>query len=241
MTEAEWLACAQPQLMLEFIGTQASERKLRLFAVACIHRTWREVRKRRCRTAVELAEQYADSQAPLEDLIEACDRAWDVVHEMERSGGDDWPEQVEYAAAWAAAQASRTECEECPYYYCVIDTTDSIVDLVRYAVLTSGGPSDEWAAAKAEQLAHADLLRDIFGNPFRPICALSPTVLSWNDGTVRRMADSLYEGRTFDRLPILADALLDAGCDSEDLIGHCRSQGPHTRGCWAVDLILGKG
>ena len=57
---------------------------------------------------------------------------------------------------------------------------------------------------------------------------------------VRRMAEGIYTGRAFDRLPILADALLDAGCDNEELIRHCRSDGPHVRGCWAVDLILGK-
>jgi hypothetical protein len=65
-------------------------------------------------------------------------------------------------------------------------------------------------------------------------------VLTWNDGTVRRLAEAIYEERAFGRLPILADALLDAGCDNEELIAHCRSEGPHVRGCWAVDLILGK-
>jgi hypothetical protein len=84
------------------------------------------------------------------------------------------------------------------------------------------------------------VLREVIGNPFRPSPPLPPAVLAWNDGTVRRIAEGIYEGRAFDRLPILADALLDAGCDGEELIAHCRGAGPHVRGCWAVDLILGK-
>jgi hypothetical protein len=86
----------------------------------------------------------------------------------------------------------------------------------------------------------AALLRCIFGNPFRSQPPLPASVLAWNGDTVRRIAEGIYEERAFDRLPILADALLDAGCDDEELLAHCRSAGPHVRGCWAVDLILGK-
>jgi hypothetical protein len=91
------------------------------------------------------------------------------------------------------------------------------------------------------------LLRDILGNPFRPSPPLLPAVLAWNDRTISRLAQAIYDERklpegTLDnsRLAILADALLDAGCDDEALIQHCRSEGPHVRGCWAVDLILAK-
>jgi hypothetical protein len=104
------------------------------------------------------------------------------------------------------------------------------------------------AAVAPERAAQAVLCRDIFGSlSFRPV-TIAPPVLAWSDGTVRRIAEGIYEERllpagTLDntRLAILADALLDAGCDDEDLIQHCRSAGPHVRGCWAVDLILGKG
>jgi hypothetical protein len=95
--------------------------------------------------------------------------------------------------------------------------------------------------------AQADLLRDICGNPARPLPPLPPAIRAWSDGTVRRIAEGVYDERrlpegTLDsgRLAILADALSDAGCDNDDLIQHCRSGGPHVRGCWAVDLILGK-
>jgi len=80
------------------------------------------------------------------------------------------------------------------------------------------------------------LLRDIFGNPFRPV-TLDPR---WLTPDVVEIAKAIYEDRAFDRMPILSDALMDAGCDNEDIINHCRGDGPHVRGCWVVDLILGK-
>ena len=80
------------------------------------------------------------------------------------------------------------------------------------------------------------VIRDIFGNPFRP-ATLDP---SWLTSTVVALARGIYEERAFDRMPILADALQDAGCDNEDVLNHCRGPGPHVRGCWVVDLVLGK-
>jgi hypothetical protein len=82
----------------------------------------------------------------------------------------------------------------------------------------------------------AQLFRDIVSNPFRPV-ALSPR---WQTSTVLDLARLIYDERAFDRLPILADALMDAGCDNDDILAHCRGDGPHVRGCWVVDLILGK-
>jgi hypothetical protein len=83
------------------------------------------------------------------------------------------------------------------------------------------------------------IIRDIFGNPFRPV-SLDPAWLTWNAGTVRKMAQAIYDDRAFDRLPILADALEEAGCTDRDILDHCRSGGDHVRGCWVIDLLLGK-
>jgi hypothetical protein len=82
-------------------------------------------------------------------------------------------------------------------------------------------------------------VRCIFGNPFHHV-AVNSTWLAWNDGTVRKIAQAIYEERAFDRMPILADALEDAGCDAADLLRHCREPGEHVRGCWVIDLLLGK-
>ena len=95
----------------------------------------------------------------------------------------------------------------------------------------------------AADAAQASLLRCIFGNPFRPVEMLElprRSIIHWHDGTVVRLAQAIYEGRCWDRLPILADALEEAGCDNADLLAHLRVPGPHARGCWVLDCILGK-
>jgi hypothetical protein len=84
--------------------------------------------------------------------------------------------------------------------------------------------------------ANADLVRDIFGNPFRPV-AFSP---EWRSDTALSLARQMYDSRDFGAMPVLADALQDAGCADADILDHCRGDGPHVRGCWVVDLVLGK-
>jgi hypothetical protein len=83
------------------------------------------------------------------------------------------------------------------------------------------------------------LMHDIFGSPYRSITA-NPAWLAWNDRTVPKLAQAIYNERAFDRLPILADALEEAGCADAALLDHSRGPGPHVRGCWVVDLLLGK-
>jgi hypothetical protein len=90
--------------------------------------------------------------------------------------------------------------------------------------------------AETEEASQCGLLRDIFGNPFRPV-AVDP---AWRTSNVTVLAQAIYDDRAFDRLPILADALEDAGCDNADILNHCRQPGEHVRGCWVVDLLLGK-
>jgi hypothetical protein len=80
------------------------------------------------------------------------------------------------------------------------------------------------------------LLRDVFGNPFRPVSLDRARLTS----DVVALARGIYDERAFDRMPILADALQDAGCTNEDVLAHCREPGEHVRGCWVVDLVLGK-
>jgi hypothetical protein len=87
---------------------------------------------------------------------------------------------------------------------------------------------------------HLHLMRELFGVlPFRAI-PLNPAWLAWNDGTIPKLAQAIYDDRVFDRLPVLADALEEAGCDNADILDHCRQPGEHVRGCWVVDLLLGK-
>jgi hypothetical protein len=83
------------------------------------------------------------------------------------------------------------------------------------------------------------LLREIIGNPFRPV-RCSVEWLEANSGAARRLAEVIYSQRAFDSLPILADALEEAGCDNAEILSHCRGPGPHVHGCWALDTVLGK-
>jgi hypothetical protein len=103
-----------------------------------------------------------------------------------------------------------------------------------------------WAIPNVVQahLASSDeitsLLRDILGPIlFHPV-TISTVVLAWNGGTIPKLAQAIYAERAFERLPVLADALEDAGCTDADILGHCRGPVPHVRGCWVVDFLLGK-
>jgi hypothetical protein len=91
--------------------------------------------------------------------------------------------------------------------------------------------------ASAEKARLSQLVRDIFGNPYRPV-VLCP---SWRTSTAVALALQMYEGRDFGAMPILADAIQDAGCEDPAILGHCRgATATHVRGCWVVDLVLGK-
>jgi hypothetical protein len=105
---------------------------------------------------------------------------------------------------------------------------------VIHAVGLAGG------SVELEKQQQCSILRDIIGNPFEACPALAPAWLEWNDRCVMKLAQTIYEERAFDRLPILADALEDAGCEDADILRHSREPGEHVRGCWVVDLLLGK-
>jgi hypothetical protein len=237
MTEAEWLACADTSPMLDFLRTSATNRKLRLFAVACCRRVWHWMDDARSRKAVDVAEQYADG-ATQESERRATRRA-----ALEAAGfGSD--------AEWAAQRVLAHRIADCLTNRGNNSAhqggvPDAVVH--EFGSRASGnayrsGTDPEGARLAAEISERREqviLLRCVFGNPFRPMI-LAPARLSWSDGTLVRLAKSIYEERTFDRLPILADALEDAGCDNADILAHCRGPGPHVLGCWVVDLMLGK-
>ncbi len=112
----------------------------------------------------------------------------------------------------------------------------------RGELLTSAGllASSVTVFDPGESRPQAEFLRDIVGNPFRAAPVVQQDWLAWNGGTIPALAREIWEARAFDRLPMLADALEDAGCADAALLGHCRSGGEHVRGCWALDLVLGK-
>ena len=238
MTEQEWLAAHHPGLMLtllfgippdqwydddpQYPGTKPqiegmdNLRKLRLFGCACCRRIWDELRSTKSKQAIELAEQYADGLT--RGLSGWVRREWVMGWLMQAAQKED---QVN---GW-----SISSLEWAPF--CVLrKDLRHLLDAAWFV---------EQRSLNGEAKSQADLVRDIFGNPFRPV-SLDPTWLAWNAGTVQKIAQAIYEERAFDRLPILADALEEAGCTNADILAHCRRPGEHVRGCWVLDLILGK-
>jgi hypothetical protein len=176
------------------------------------------------RRAVEVAEAFADEQCGPAELAQAKDRAWrsycNLVgqHIAEGRPRDrQWSHVLlaAHAVGWVAHKQARGAAGE-------------------------GAGNLQWIRTGQNQTRlMCRWLRDLFGNPFRPV-SVDPRWLRGNDAAVVKVAQGIYEECAFDRLPILADALEDAGCDQADLLGHLRGPGPHVRGCWAVDLLLGK-
>ena len=127
-------------------------------------------------------------------------------------------------------RGSRPSCHGASYG---ANIPSGAVHAARFAIDAAASRDD------VEVQSNVFALRDIWGNPFQSV-ALDASWLAWNDGTIRKLAQPIYDHRAFDRLPLLADALEDAGCTDADILGHCRSGGEHVRGCWVIDLLLGK-
>jgi hypothetical protein len=148
---------------------------------------------------------------------------------------------LEHAERWAEAGASLVRSSEplfdISFRWHPLFARDA-VDAANWTVRGSATMGREWIGP-AEQEQQVVLLREMFGNLFHP-ARIDPAWLRWNHGSILKIAAGIYEERAFDRLPILHDALLDAGCDDEDILAHCRGAGPHVRGCWVVDLLLAK-
>lgn len=239
--EEEWLACNSVWDMFGRFDFEASPRKLRLFSVACCRRSRPLLKNTAHRQAVDLAERFADDLATEQELRVVYDQAQELATEL-RAGKTE-----REIRRWAEAVA-------------VLCTTSPKID--RAAAET--GWQIVRAASRLEVEANlASLLRDIIGNPFRPMTPirppdppwLTPIVLAatgpwthhldswfkpeWITPVTVAIAQQMYESRDFSAMPILADALQEAGCASANVLDHCHSPGPHVRGCWVVDLVLG--
>jgi hypothetical protein len=227
MTEAEWLASNRREAMLEHLHGKASDRRLRLFACACCRRIWHLILDERGKKAAWVAERYADGLATDEERRVAWEAAW----------ADDLPgDNPQQSSVFAAVHAGYFACHQPKWIY---RAASSASDAVFYKTRETADEDHASDLEEAESDAQRSLLRDIFGNPFRP-ATLNPSWVAWNDGAIRKMAQGIYDARAFDRLPLLADALEEAGCDNADILSHCRGGGEHVRGCWVVDLLLGK-
>ena len=216
MNEVEWLSSIEPLLMLHVIqGAMPSERKVRLFNAAICRRFW-DYLPEASQSIILESELLADGLVKTNDAQELCGRANRVVHELfdQRYPRKLYPSEEVHIQRDAAAG-------------------------VCYAVL----PNELFGAAAycrelkpSEKQHHSNITRDVFGNPFR-VVTVRP---AWRTPAVISLAQTIYEDRAFDRMPILGDALEVAGCANTDILDHCRSQTEHVRGCWVVDALLGK-
>jgi hypothetical protein len=222
LDEAGWLAGTDPEPMLALVRDKAGARKLRLFAAACCRRIWHLVRDERSHQAVEVAERMADglsTEAEVEAARSAANEA------LTYSRGD--VVTAEDHATIAAADA-------------LFPVAERAADSASSSVLSAAAcdPDLGWFddGREKESREQACLLRDIVGNPFRPQSPpgnrLTPKATA--------LAQAIYDERRFADLPILADALEEAGFSDAELLDHLRGAGPHARGCWVLDLLMAR-
>lgn len=246
MTEEEWLEHEDPVPMLEFVASPTNERKLRLFLCACSahvlksaaqchnapRRGWSECMGM-IESALRTVEHYADGLCGTRVLETARRYTREAIYVPSYIdyGGESGLDSEALVVEGAATR---------------LLTLESIVCTYRWALNTIGKhcrvETGEEADASFKPLAEykrdaAGWLRDVVGNPFRS-ARVDPFWLTWNEGTVERLAHIIYDTRTFRDLPILADALEEAGCANADILGHCRGPDLHVCGCWVLDLLI---
>jgi hypothetical protein len=213
VTEAEWLACRDVCDMFEYVEPTASARKTRLLGCACVRWAWEWGHNEPAPEAVHVAEAFADGRATNEDMIRVASEMG-VLWRQHDEPYRPYPRTCELTELLASLDNARAWLGE-------INAFASDMNIVD---------EPEW-------LKTVEFVRDIFGNPFRHV----PFSPSWRTDTTILLAKQIYESRDFSALPILADALQDAGCDNADILDHCcNANSTHVRGCWVVDLALAK-
>jgi hypothetical protein len=220
MTEGMWLNITDLQRLLAFATASGSvsDRKLRLFAVACCRRLWPLLADERSREAIEVAERFANGEAT-EAMLNAAHLTAQAAYEDVYNHST---EEHDYRPAEAVEGATHP------------DIRRAVAAAARYA---AGAVGEGRGGEEAAQVAS---LRDLFGPLlFRPV-TLAPEVVAWDRGALVRLAQAIHDERRFQDLPVLADALEEAGCTEPEILRHCRGPADHTPGCWVLDLLLGK-
>jgi hypothetical protein len=246
-----WLACSDPKPMLQHVRFDTTARKKRLFVVACCRRVWHLFTDERSRRAVEVSEQYADgltdkpklsaARAQADIVLTAAQEAYQGHREAydaacRAANWDGSDPAVRTAASVAQRARASVMAANAAFLSARPDGSLRANNTAVVIAQAEGSYSNSWWSERAAQ---CHLLRDLVGNPYRP-ARLKRAWLTWNDGLLPKLARVIYDERAFDRLPILGDALEDAGCTNADLLAHCRESGDHARGCWVVDLLLGR-
>jgi hypothetical protein len=252
-TEPEWLAETNPEQLLLSIRRDPlfdvldrlggrdrptrphlRDRKLWLLAVACCRRVWHLMTDDRTRRMVEVVERWADGRATDEERAAAgmaTQQAWEETsrYYWGRDEAADAAHQALHATTTAGAELGRPE-----EHYQPGMRPSAVAAMVLIETARAVAPDYR---NSPERPVQADLLRCLAGNPFRPVAFDA----AWRTKTALALAEAIYAERAWDRLPVLADALEEAGCADADVLAHCRDGGPHARGCWVVDGLFGRG
>ncbi|OAI52307.1 hypothetical protein AYO44_04665 [Planctomycetaceae bacterium SCGC AG-212-F19] len=258
MKEKDWLSATNPEPMFEHLEGETSDRKSRLFAVACARRVADLLTPARCRRLVELAKELSSLQfeGSSKPGLSSC---LDAINLGERSADESVADKQlhsvseaayaftfpasDYAGCWDESQgpfdtqvgATGSAAEAASYCCKEGYGLDAAALHAARAVAQHRGVRDD-AGDAPERSVQCQLLREIFGNPFRPL----KFEAGWRSPKVVSLAKTIYDKRSFDKMSVLADELEKAGCHNKDILGHCRGGGEHVRGCWVVDLVLGK-
>jgi hypothetical protein len=215
LTELEWHSSGDPAELLAGLPGKPGGRKLQLFACACCRHVGDLLTGPLSRTAIEAAEHFAEGSAGHDELAAA----------VEEAAGAAYRSSFRYAVQHLAHANSPEGAARVAFW-------------ATHGVAMLAGNMAAWGAERAAQCR---FLRCVFGNPFRPAPVVDPAWLSWQGGLVATLAGSIYDLRCFVEMPLLALALEQAGCADEDLLAHLRDPGEHVKGCWCLDLLLGKG
>lgn len=225
MTETDWNTADDHAAMLAFLRGKTSDRKLRLFAVRCCQSACSLLQSRIYRDAIEVSEQFADGLASDDRLRKARSQVRESAERtFRRVRASPWSRavQIHFARMMVVSVCARNIAE-------VLQAVDEVC-------VTANSSESYETKRKLERQQQAALLRDVVQYPQSSVILDS----TWLTSDVLALAEGIYQEKAFDRMPILADALQDAGCDNEDVLNHCRQPGEHVRGCWVVDLLTGR-
>ena len=246
MTEEEWMASDDPNAVLSGLKQLTRERKSivsyrrsLLFSLACYRKRIERSVAPLARSVAEATDLFADGQddyTPLYRLWQEAEKAVRKAQKNYEMVGDGWEVLAYSFVAKILSVATPSISRE----QRATRATEALERVIGEVCKNAGEGQSGAQRKQAERVAARLLargLREVFGNPFRPIAFDA----AWRTSDVMALANGVYAERAFERMPILADALQDAGCDNADILAHLRDEtATHVRGCWALDLVVGK-
>ena len=241
MTEADWLTGTDFAAHVRFAADRLSPRRQRLLAAGFCRAVSHLFDHPDLSAALAVVEWYADGRdsiVELEKARQACrvlaQQAHDAYARQVDGDGSGAAGDVRHELAWAVACAASGQLTVADVGYRAANAAVQARTGAALLVPVASAASD--AAATEQALVMRGVVWDVVGNPFRPV-AFAP---DWRTDTAVSLARHMYDSREFSAMPILADALQDAGCDSDDVLNHCRHESGHVRGCWVLDGVLGR-